>query len=195
MPRVYRSFTPEERATAFWRKVNKNGPIPAHAPHLGPCWEWTGARTGNGYGKCSVADGRVRDAHVQSYVMAHGEVPPGLELDHLCRNKPCVNPDHLEAVTRRENLLRANGWSGVNARKTHCKNGHPFDESTTKLKPLGRECRTCDADRQRAKRQSGKNAGACEFCGFVSRDLIRHLRTFGRHPHSPPTRISGFPDA
>jgi hypothetical protein len=90
----------------FWEKVNKSGPLPSHRPELGPCWVWTGAmQKGGGYGLFWTAAG-LRRAHKYSYVEARGPVPTGLELDHLCRNRACVNPDHLEAVSHSVNTLR-----------------------------------------------------------------------------------------
>ncbi len=104
MPAILRDE--EER---FWEKVDKNGPIPLHRPELGACWVWTAEIVHNGYGRFMLRRraGRIK-AHKWAYQKLVGPVPVGLELDHLCRNPPCVNPAHLEPVTRRENLLRAN---------------------------------------------------------------------------------------
>ena len=90
--------------TRFWDKVNKNGPIPAHRPELGPCWVWTGARTGRGYGQFNIGS-RTDDS--RRHVMAHRfayellivAIPEELESDHLCRNRPCIRPFHIEPVT------------------------------------------------------------------------------------------------
>jgi hypothetical protein len=93
------------------------------------CWNWTGAVAPGGYGKFNVEKKKIRkcfNAHRWSYEHFKGSIPNGLTLDHLCRNRRCVNPDHLEPVTIGENLLRGNGVSGVNARKTHCPKGHPL---------------------------------------------------------------------
>lgn len=91
------------------------------------CWEWTGAVDLNGYGVV-YGNGRMRKAHRVLYEKANGTVPHGLELDHLCRNRKCVNPDHLEPVTHRENILRGVGTAASRARQTHCKHGHEFGE-------------------------------------------------------------------
>jgi hypothetical protein len=90
----------------FWPKVNKTGPIPEAHPELGPCWIWTSARFGTGYGSFSLPGGIRIGAHCFSYNIAKGLIPKGLELDHLCRIHHCVNPEHLEPVTRRENTIR-----------------------------------------------------------------------------------------
>jgi hypothetical protein len=108
----------------------------------GGCWPWLGTRP-NGYGMVDV-DGPMRKAHRVLYELVVGPVPGGLVLDHLCRNRACVNPDHLEPVTQRENALRGIGPTAENARKRRCLHGHPFDA----VAPDGhRVCRTCARDR------------------------------------------------
>lgn len=112
------------------------------------CWEWRGARCGTGYGNLNV-NGRMRQAHRVVYEMVRGPIPDGLHLDHLCRNRGCVNPDHLDLVSSRENTLRSPvALAAINARKTHCPNGHPYDDANTyfwKTKTgLKRHCRICN---------------------------------------------------
>jgi hypothetical protein len=118
------------------------------------CWEWGGYLDEKGYGRLVVKK-RFRTAHSVLWVLERGPVPEGLELDHLCRNRACVNPDHLEPVTHRENMLRGAGPIAENAAKTHCKYGHPFDEENTILRPNRpgtRECRACHRrDRNKAR--------------------------------------------
>lgn len=128
-------MTTEER---FWSKVR-----------ITPgCWEWIGGR-GDGYG-CFWYRKKPGKAYRYSYEIHKGPIPPGLEIDHLCRNRACVNPDHLEAVTTVVNVMRGEGFSAKNKRKTRCPKGHEYTpENTIILKPLKRgggprrECATC----------------------------------------------------
>ncbi len=119
----------------FWTKVRLDA----------GCWVWTAAKDGDGYAHFDW-HGEVELAHRVAYQVLVGPIPDGLTLDHLCRVRACVNPQHLEPVTNRENLLRGNGFSGVNARKTHCAKGHAYDEANTYHRPSGgRDCRKCNA--------------------------------------------------
>lgn len=117
------------------------------------CWLWSGATTGE-YGTL-WANGRYYGAHRLAYEMFIGPIPDGLHIDHLCRVRYCVNPDHLEPVTMRENNLRGVGAPAQNARKTRCLKGHAFDAVNTHVRPGdgGRECRQCKRERQRAARK------------------------------------------
>lgn len=125
----------------FWPKVCKTS----------TCWQWTAARTPAGYGVLKV-DGETAYAHRLAYGLEHGGVPPGLDLDHLCRNPGCVNPAHLEAVTHRENMLRGTGMAARNAKKTHCPKGHPYVAGNLYMDGGSRRCRTCILARQKAAR-------------------------------------------
>ena len=114
------------------------------------CWLWTGSKNRNGYGKFWY-HGRTGTAFRFAYKFWHGPLPPGHEPDHLCENKICVNPDHLEGVTRRENLIRGNSPVGLNARKLHCIRGHTFTTTTTYSWRGQRYCRICNNNRAKAR--------------------------------------------
>lgn len=113
------------------------------------CWLWMGGPNKDGYGQLTVFPSRRKPmVHRLVYEWLVGPIPDGLTIDHLCRVPNCVNPDHLEAVTMRENILRGNGGGARNARATHCAKGHPFDEVNTGVRRTGarvgsRWCRAC----------------------------------------------------
>lgn len=107
------------------------------------CWEWTSVKNRFGHGRLWV-NGRFESAHRVCHVLFIGPIPEGLVVDHLCGNPSCVNPGHLEAVTQRENLLRANTFQAANAAKTHCVSGHEFTPTNTLRDTEGnRVCRKC----------------------------------------------------
>lgn len=111
------------------------------------CWIWNGYINNRGYGSIFIS-GRTTLAHRAWYEENVGKIPAGLQLDHLCRNRRCVNPGHLEVVSSRENTLRGVGPSAINSRKTHCNSGHLLHGSNLITKRDGsrscRACRKCD---------------------------------------------------
>jgi hypothetical protein len=131
----------------FWSKIDR----------AGSCWVWTGTLHKCGYGVLVVTRKAVL-AHVFAFRMLIGAVPPGLQIDHLCRNRRCVNPAHMEAVTQAENIRRGIGPSAIFARATHCIAGHEFIQANTyRVKTArgnnARRCRACHARRSREAQQ------------------------------------------
>lgn len=124
------------------------------------CWEWVGCRGAGGYSVIREG-GRNKRAHRVMYERFKGPIPTGLYLDHLCRKRDCVNPDHLEPVTHKENCLRGVGYPAQQARKTHCKHGHPFVNEGTRTigKSTWRYCLTCRKrlDREYRQRKRRRN--------------------------------------
>lgn len=137
--------SPEER---FWSRVRQTD----------SCWEWAGAHTAAGY-TCFSIGRKSMTAHRFAYELLVGPIPEGLQLDHLCRNRGCVRPSHMEPVTIRENVLRGVGFTARYARATHCIHGHEFTPENTYLFPngRGRSCRTCRDRHWRAYRQRQKD--------------------------------------
>ena len=117
---------------------------------LSGCWLWTGSENFGGYGRFYLHNKKFA-AHRTSYELFKGPIPGGLQLDHLCRVRCCVNPDHLEIVTGAENMRRGFSPSGINAKKTHCHRGHPLSGDNI-VGTRGRDCRECNNIRLRGQR-------------------------------------------
>lgn len=125
----------EER---FWLHVDKTN----------SCWNWQLSKNSDGYGNF-CHDSKIVKAHIFAYTLEN-KISPGMQLDHLCRNRACVNPDHLEQVSQVENLKRGIYWQ---REKTHCKHGHEFTGENTYITKEGwRNCRRCAAIRSRVIR-------------------------------------------
>ena len=126
------------------------------------CWLWTGGIDGDGYGVFSIVNYKPVSAHRFAYELHRGPIPEGLTIDHLCRVRCCVNPDHLEAVTRRVNTMRGFGALAMNARKTMCSLQHPFSTENTyrcinTYGYISRCCRKCNlmyANRLRLRKKA-----------------------------------------
>lgn len=144
----------QERKSLSVRFEEKYIPEP-----MSGCWLWTASIHKNtGYGQIGQSGGRgLRpiEAHRAAWQLYRGEIPIGFDIDHRCRNRSCVNPDHLEPKTRRANILAGIGIPSVNAAKTHCKQGHAFTVENTYTYVLRgnaqRQCRTCRREKDRKR--------------------------------------------
>ena len=136
---VHRSV-PTERN--FWSKVHKTD----------TCWLWSGGRNALGYGQWRPKRGEQALAHRVAYEALVGPIPTGLVSDHLCRNPPCVRPDHLEMVPQRINVLRGNSPAARHRLVTHCPQGHEYTPENTYPNRTKRSCRTCAITRSKARR-------------------------------------------
>ena len=136
------SWTTKYRPAAerFWEKVE----------FTDSCWLWTASTNRYGYGQFRL-NGRMIGPHCYAYEFCVEDVPVGLQIDHLCRVRNCVNPDHMEVVTSRTNTMRGVGPTARNARKTHCEHGHLFDEVNTGYHGTRRVCKACDRRKHRLK--------------------------------------------
>ncbi len=131
---------PTDPVTRFWPRVSAGAD---------GCWQWTGHLTQSGYGSIYF-NRKATPVHRFAYELLVGKIPDGLVIDHLCRNRGCVNPAHLEPVTERVNILRGVSFSAENAAKTHCAHGHSLADAFI----VGgyRECRMCKILYKRRKR-------------------------------------------
>lgn len=116
----------------FWNKVSKTD----------TCWIWTACTNNEGYGVFSL-DAKSQKAHRLAYTWLVGEIPQGAVLDHTCRVRNCVNPEHLEAVSDKTNILRGNGMWRKRLEQTHCVRGHLLSGSNIRYEKNKRRCKTC----------------------------------------------------
>lgn len=141
----------------------------------GGCWLWTGLTDIRGYGLFHV-DRMSRRAHRVSYETYVGPIPHGMTIDHLCRVVACVNPEHLEPITRSENTRRSNNIFMQNARKTHCVRGHEFtDENTYRTRRGYRGCMECRGNWSSSR---GRSSRPCDHCEkwITEQNYKRHVR-------------------
>lgn len=123
------------------------------------CWEWQGTKDRDGYGRLYTYENSKYLAHRWIYERLFGAIPHGMHIDHLCRNRCCVNPEHLEVVTPRENALRGETHSARNLAKTHCASGHELAGENLYVDNRGwRGCRACR--RQAVARYSARKVAA-----------------------------------
>jgi hypothetical protein len=128
----------------FWSKVEKTN----------YCWNWKGRLNGGGYGQFWYKRKRVL-SHRIAYEFIKGKISEKMTIDHLCRNRSCVNPNHMEVVTNKENILRGISPCAINSKKTHCKRGHKFSGDNLRINTNNsRSCRECDRLYSKARRQN-----------------------------------------
>lgn len=127
-------------ARRFWTKVNIDGPQSTFARRN--CWVWTATKSRQGYGALGFRGGRIY-AHVLSFILHKGPIPQGKEIDHKCRTRNCVRPEHLRTVTHRVNVLCGNTIVAELAARTHCLRGHPLSGDNLYVYEGKRGCFIC----------------------------------------------------
>lgn len=141
-------------ADRFDSYTDRNGPVPGSRPALGQCWVWTAALFKSGYGAFHPKHGVTVLAHHYAYESLVGYIAPELVIDHLCRNRACVNPFHLEAITNEENLRRGLGYRLRNGMDDSCIRGHKYTHENTYRNannPMDIRCRECSRIRDRKR--------------------------------------------
>jgi HNH endonuclease len=150
----------------------------------GECWLWTGQTDAEGYAEVRFRGKRIK-AHRAVYEHFTGPIPNGLELDHLCHTPSCLRPDHLEAVSHRENVLRGTGFAARNAGKTHCIHGHEFTPENL-LTASYRACRQCSRERKRRHYLRKKSALYAQNTTFGGTEV-----SLGKADQVPPDNPPG----
>jgi len=121
------------------------------------CWNWRGNLSQDGYGQFHY-NGATTVAHRFIYECTHGAIPGNMTVHHQCNNRACVNLNHLELLSKRDNVLLNGGLTAINAAKTHCIRGHAFDDKNTYVNPTGaRECKACRRIRKRKSQKKYLN--------------------------------------
>lgn len=186
------SWLSDAQRERFWAKIDKNGPIPDISDPLitspaTPCWEWTAARNSDtGYGAFvspPPRKGKTAQAHRIMYMEVFGPVADGMHIDHMCRNRGCVNPEHLRCVTHQENILAGATVPAMRAKITHCPQGHEYTPENTEVsKRRQRHCKTCRRARSEAFRATHRaeiNARAAIYRA-ANREQIRERQREAR---------------
>ena len=176
----------------FWAKVDKAGPIPTWNPSLGPCWLWTGYLSRQGYGTYAASDaaGRGGPTHRIAYRLEVGPIPDGFHIDHLCRNRACCRPSHLEPVTPKENSRRS-----PLILRSHCSKGHEFVEGSYYDYSRGRVCKVCQRERVAKRTRELELSTArfdCEFCGKNLNKTGKSKHIKSQHPEHYKPRQPGL---
>lgn len=158
--RAMQVIVPKPASERLWKRVSKLGPIPLHRPELGRCWIWTGSQSSNGYGNMYCGNGKYISTHVVSYEAAKGPVPDGFVLDHLCRTPLCLNPDHLEPVTNRINIMRGVSPTVLLHLKGMCKNGHSAATEACRVRTKDGSYRVAYCRACRREKRAAENNGS-----------------------------------
>lgn len=156
--------TTKDLYSAEYRRMSPSDRWHANAIHSKTgCWIWRGRPDKNGYGHLKI-NGRGVKAHRYGYELLVGPIPDGMQLDHLCRNRLCVNPTHLEPVTSRENTLRGQTLAASQAAQTHCIHGHPLFGENLRMCGRKRVCRTCNSTNAKRWRSLRTNPNTGPRC-------------------------------